>query len=501
MRNSMLGVGGRLARHRIATSRRLCTSKSSISQQPWALSFMVDEQSATAAFHAWTKTHSMTSGTFELRSVQPHHLPFYMFTGVLTGTFTGVCTYSESETFWDLNGKKRNRTKHVDYVHHDIPFAREKPLNASNPEVMGVYAGFDFRRTYVEQAALLDASTVNEKTLMAMATPLTTASSPASTGVGAFAMKPSFAFRKVWEGLNREAHRAANQEMNTPAVRSLKFRRTSGYSGLFGTDVACPATDWQKPGSTSVRSVKYELSSARLHERGVLMLPIWVVDYSYAGEPYRCFVSGLNGRVGGITHLLTQDAIVRGGGLGLMFGLGVGLVSQIGNPTSPDPFWVLAGPPIGAIVGALGGYFMAAQRAATWEREGTRRADDEKHNRSWQVQAFWQNEVKRVMFGDASGDGASDHQQQMDRELDELNQQQKSRQLQMEDWREMDDYALLGLVRSPPPSSVSAAEEQQLQISAAFRREAMRWHPDHNQFMPEWELAEAEERRPVALQD
>ena len=84
--------------------------KSSISQQPWALSFMVDEQSATAAFHAWTKTHSMTSGTFELRPVQPHHLPFYMFTGVLTGTFTGVCTYSGVGNF--LGPQRQEKESH-----------------------------------------------------------------------------------------------------------------------------------------------------------------------------------------------------------------------------------------------------------------------------------------------------------------------------------------------------------------------------------------------------
>ena len=70
---------------------------------------------------------------------------------------------------------------------------------------MGVYAGFDFRRTYVEQAALLDASTVNEKTLMAMATPLTTASSPALP-----VEKPrleAVVRLSCGRGPNREAHR------------------------------------------------------------------------------------------------------------------------------------------------------------------------------------------------------------------------------------------------------------------------------------------------------
>ena len=138
--------------------------------------------------------------------------------------------------------------------------------------------------------------------------------------------------------------------------------------------------------------------------------------------------------------------------------MALGSSRKFGNPTSPDPFG--SSLRIGAIVTRRRVLLRRLSERLRGSEKGTRRADDEKHNRSWQVQAFWQNEVKRVMFGDASGDGASDHQQQMDRELDELNQQQKSRQLQMEDWREMDDYALLGLVRSPPPSSV--------EISAAF---------------------------------
>ena len=50
----------------------------------------------------------------------------------------------------------------------------------------------------------------------------------------------------------------------------------------------------------------------------------------------------------------------------------------------------------------------------------------------------------------------------------------------------MDDYALLGLSRTPPPTRAA--------ISAAFRREAMKYHPDHNQRLAASELAEYSER-------
>ena len=50
----------------------------------------------------------------------------------------------------------------------------------------------------------------------------------------------------------------------------------------------------------------------------------------------------------------------------------------------------------------------------------------------------------------------------------------------------MDDYALLGLSRTPPPTRAA--------ISAAFRREAMKYHPDHNQHLAASEYAEYSER-------
>jgi hypothetical protein len=46
--------------------------------------------------------------------------------------------------------------------------------------------------------------------------------------------------------------------------------------------------------------VRFELKHARLHERGVCALPVWVVDYECLGQRWRAFVSALEPRSGRI---------------------------------------------------------------------------------------------------------------------------------------------------------------------------------------------------------
>ena len=109
-----------------------------------------------------------------------------------------------------------------------------------------------------------------------------------------------------------------------------------------------------------------------------------------------------------------------------------------------------------------------------------------------------QDEVKRVL------DGASRSRFRQRAQESQRQQEQRQYQRQQEgsrarhgdtthasstrsdDWRAMDDYALLGLQRTPPPSPS--------EIASSFRRQAMKWHPDHNQDKSDADRRECEER-------
>ena len=75
-------------------------------------------------------------------------------------------------------------------------------------------------------------------------------------------------------------------------------------SSAEGSRLACPKNDWVQPDRRFVQDLAYEVEGARLHGRGVVLMPVWVVEYTYSGQAYRCFVSGVDGRVSRIPHLL-----------------------------------------------------------------------------------------------------------------------------------------------------------------------------------------------------
>ena len=444
-------------------------------QQPWAVPFAVDEQRARGAFENWTRTKlNKKSGTFALTSLQPAHVPFYVFSGRLRGSFTGVLTYTRTERYTNHNGKAASRVQRDEFTREGIPFLTA--VGADTAEQAAIYAGFDYRAAFVERALHGGIS----EAVLATAVPLTQAEAPASTGVGAFAMRPSFAFAKVQERLTSLARAEAEATLRSAAANRLEYHKVGHHRLFGGGGVARPASDWEQPVE---RSVEYlhadELEEPRLHGRGVLLLPLWVAQYSFGGEPYRCFVSGVDAQVGGLTHLRWSDATVRGGALGMLAGLGSALV--LSTPTAAA-FSSLGG----AAVGALTGYLMAMRRQASWEREGRRREEEAERNLHWQAQAFWQEEVRRVMpVPPVGGRGRQQRQQR---------QQRQGRQQLLQQppppppgsWRRLDEYELFGLRRSPPPAAAD--------ISSAWRREAMRWHPDHNQSLPTAELAECDER-------
>ena len=247
-----------------------------------------------------------TTGIFEWKSTRPEYVPFYVFEGRLRGEFTGVLEYKRRESYTDSNGKTQTRVEYDEYARVGIPFrgravGAETRTDGATP--CAIYAGFDFRRQYVEGAlhpGMSDAT-------LSRAVPLNQAESPPLAGVGAFTMKPSFAFAKAHERLRAIAHADASTLLYSGELDHLEFRRRRGgglLAGLFGGGVACPKNDWVQPDRRFVQDLAYEVEGARLHGRGVVLMPVWVVEYTYSGEAYRCFVSGVDGRVSRIPHLL-----------------------------------------------------------------------------------------------------------------------------------------------------------------------------------------------------
>ena len=171
----------------------------------------------------------------------------------------------------------------------------ESSTGASTPEAF-VYAGFQHRAECVEGA-------VRGRAALAHVVRLNEARSPPFTGIGAFEMKPSFAYARVDERLRAVARAEAEHELQYGNARALTYRYRGG-GGLMSPGVACPATDWSGPYSYDVENVAYELAGARLHDRGVVLLPVWIVEYAFEGEVYNCFVGGVDARVRGLTGAL-----------------------------------------------------------------------------------------------------------------------------------------------------------------------------------------------------
>lgn len=267
-----------LRRPPAAFARSVCTGGSN--QQPWAVPFAVEETGARAAFSRWTKTaHARTTGIFALKSIRPEHVPFYVFEGQLRGSFTGVLEYKRREDYMDRDGKTRTRTLRDHYARPGIPLSG-RPVGADCAVATAIYAGFDFRARFVDAALHGGIS----EAVLSRAVPVNMAHSPPFTGVGAFMMKPSFALAKAHERLRDEAAADATKALHSGAADQLEFRLVSGgggLSGIFSGSIACPARDWQQPSSRQVEDLVFELKGARLHDHGVVLLPVWVAEYTY----------------------------------------------------------------------------------------------------------------------------------------------------------------------------------------------------------------------------
>ena len=223
-------------------------------------------------------------------------------------------------------------------------------------------------------------------------------------------MKPSFAYQeRIMERMGEIAHHQAECRMQMKEVRSLRF--------WLGEDSRSPAEE--EPDFERVQEVRFELERPRLHDKGVIALPVWAVDYMCLGKAYRAFVSGLK----------------------------PGPAAVVASMQHVSP-WAASAAPWETTTG---------DAARDWRVIGEMRRLDAEANTDWKVQRFWLDEVARVMPDFQKPQGRRPHAG-FKRFLPGGG-----------DVRD-EDYTLLGLPLHPLPTSVA--------IRKAFRREAMIWHPD-----------------------
>ena len=190
-----------------------------------------------------------------------------------------------------------------------------------------------------------------------------------------------------------------------------------------------------------MEEVSFELKEQRLHDKGVVLLPVWAIGAYMLGQRYRGFVSGLPPRPGGRSR---RQAHCR----------------RHEPHQSLEPF---------------GG--RTADAARMWSTIGAMRFEEKETNVDWRVQRYWLDEVARVMPDEQKPKGKQ-------------NTGARSRAFKsfLPGGGKVDeeDYEVMGLVSSPPPTSSA--------IKTAFRRQCLKWHPDKQQDKSEEERAQCQER-------
>ena len=385
-------------------------------QIPWALPFKITQDDAIGAF-----TARAPAIPWRLRAVRPLRVPFYVFEGSLEVRFTGVVGYDDGG-----GADSCGRVEASEYSREEIACAPSE-LGADTAAVSAVYAGFDYRRLLVRQALCGGVS----DTLLRSAVPLTECDEgcpPPGMHVEAFAMKPSFAYvERITPRLDEVAFYAAEVRMRERDVRTFAFWR----DGKSKTPAAI------EPDYERVEAVAFELAGPRLHDKGVVSLPLWAVEYECLGKPYRAFVSALHAPPDGDATRVDVASL------------------QHGNPWS-------------ATQGSRSGAWEAtsADTGAMWKAIGDLRRLDAEANTEWRVQRYWLDEVSRVMppgQGQGMGTRGNAFKNFLPGGGDVSD----------------DDYALLGLCNNPPPTSK--------EIRKAFHALAYRHHPDLQQHKGEEE--------------
>ena len=117
-----------------------------------------------------------------------------------------------------------------------------------------------------------------------------------------------------------------------------------------------------------------------------------------------------------------------------------------------------------------------ADAARMWSTIGAMRFEEKETNVDWRVQRYWLDEVARVMPDEQKPKGKQ-------------NTGARSRAFKsfLPGGGKVDeeDYEVMGLVSSPPPTSSA--------IKTAFRRQCLKWHPDKQQDKSEEERAQVKE--------
>ena len=318
---------------------------------------------ALDAFIAKHNTISDGEVKITLQRAQPCYLPFYVFEGDLGVRFTGTIGYEDDEEF-TASGIQC------------APFH----LGADQGSIGAVYAGFDFRRLLVRRALAADLS----DHLLQTAIPedmLSADDKPRGTAVHEFTMKPSFAYKfRVLERLPEVAHHLAERHMQGGGVDGVVFEAAAGAAGARGgggggggdgggdgggggATLAARTPAAHPPAYTLVDDVTFEVSGARLHDKGVVQLPAWVVTYACLGKQYRGFVSAVQ----------PSQGEQGGGGVGGVRVAGMRHFNPLAEPSA------------------------TGDASLTWRAIGDWRRHDAEANLDWKVQRYWLEQVARVM--------------------------------------------------------------------------------------------------------
>ena len=309
-------------------------------QVPWALPFAVSKADARSAFDVWNGQGQPGAPKLKVRVMRPMHVPYYIFDGQLEVTFTGVIGFDD-----DAEGEGRSVSPR-EYVHTGIR-CPPTHLGADAGATTAVYAGFEFRRLYVRQALSRDLSDELLQTAVpfnelsgspagagveafkmkpsfaylnrilerlpeiayheaerhvtsarapnpwvemaawpALARGLESHVAQAGVGGGRTDLEGGGVPRvQQWSPVARSPGAGAPitltphlGQMEASCVQALQFE------GADGTRV-CPYSEASPPDYERVDDVAFEYDkTARLHDRGVVLLPVWVLEYSLLGK-------------------------------------------------------------------------------------------------------------------------------------------------------------------------------------------------------------------------
>ena len=138
----------------------------------------------------------------------------------------------------------------------------------------------------------------------------------------------------------------------------------AGVRHLGPPKIRCPLNT--TPDYERVASVKYNLVGARLHDKGMVLLPVWVIEYLCLGHSFRAFVSAICS-----TERPTISAMWHGGE-------------------------------------ASGLDAATADATMTWRAVGEMRERELQENLEWQVSSYWMAELSRVSSEAQSNDFSLD---------------------------------------------------------------------------------------------